>query len=125
MHGKGKVGKREEEKGTGGHGRVRLVVVMVTLELALFEPSSVTEDGETVQVAAGGAPVQVHLTVPLNPPPGESEAVKIADSPAVIVLLAGLTAAAKSGEVLVGWTDWRAWTTSSRPLPISAPTGCA
>ena len=78
MHGKGKVGKREEEKGTGGHG-MRAVVAMVTLELALFEPSNFTEDGETVQVAARGAPVQVHVTVPLNPPPGEREAVKIAD----------------------------------------------
>ena len=109
----------------GGHGRLRLVVAMVTLEMALFEPSNATEDGETVQVAAGGAPAQVHVTVPLNPPPDEREAVKIADSPAVIVLLAGLTAAAKSGEVLVGFTDWRAWTTSSRPLPIPVPTGCA
>src|SRR5258707_9784022 len=103
---------------------MRTVVAMVTVELALFEPSNVAEDGETVQVAAGGAPVQVQLTVPLNPPPGEREAVKIADSPAVMVLLAGPAAAAKSGDVLVGWTDWRAWTTSSRPLPIPAPTGC-
>jgi len=78
---------------------------MVTLELALFEPSNATEDGETVQVAAGGAPAQVHVTVPLNPPPGEREAVKVADSPAIIVLLAGLAAAAKSGEVFVGCAD--------------------
>ena len=74
-HGRGKVGK----KGSLGHGRMRAVVAMVTVELALFEPSNVAEGGETAQVAAGGAPVQVHVTVPLNPPPGEREAVKIAD----------------------------------------------
>src|SRR5258708_38809482 len=102
MHGKGKVGKREEEKGTGGHGRMRLVVAMVTLELALFEPSSVTEDGETVQVAARGAPVQVHFTVPLNPPPGEREAVKIAYSPAVMGLWAGGGSEPKCGGGCVG-----------------------
>src|SRR5256885_10525580 len=102
MHGKGKVGKREEEKGTGGHGMVRLVVAMVTLELALFEPSNATEDGETVQVAARGAPVQVHFTVPLNPPPGEREAVKIADSPAGIGLWNGATATAEAGQGLGG-----------------------
>src|SRR5256885_921888 len=98
---------------------------MVTVELEFVEPSNVTEDGETVQVAAVGAPVQVHATLLLKPPLGESVTVKFAVSPAVTVLVAGPAAAAKSGDVLVGWTDWRAWTTSSRPLPIPAPRGCA
>ena len=84
------------------------MVVMVTVELEFVEPSNVTEDGETEQVAAVGAPVQVHVTLLLKPSPGEMVTVKFAISPAVTVLLAGLAAAAKSGDVLVGWTDWRA-----------------
>jgi len=98
---------------------------MVTAELEFVEPSRVTDDGETVQVAAAGAPVQVHVTVLLKPSLGESVTVKFAVSPAVTVLVEGLAAAAKSGEVLVGWTDWRAWTMSRRPLPMPAPSGCA
>jgi hypothetical protein len=41
----------------------RAVVVSVTVAVAGFDPSSVTDDGETVQVAAAGAPVQVHVTI--------------------------------------------------------------
>lgn len=98
---------------------------MVTAELEFVEPSKVSEEGETVQVAAAGAPAQVQVTLLLKPPLGERVTVKFAVSPAVTVLLAGPAAAAKSGDVLVGWTDWSAWTTSRRPLPIPAPSGCA
>ena len=84
------------------------MVVMVTVELEFVEPSNVTEGGETAQVAAVGTPVQVHVTLLLKPPLGESVTVKFAASPAVTVLVEGLAAAAKSGDVLVGWTDWRA-----------------
>ena len=71
------------ESGTGSWGIknpvvVRAVVVMVTAELEFVEPSKVTEEGETVQVAAVGAPVQVHVTLLLNPPLGESVTVKFA-----------------------------------------------
>src|SRR5262245_55835631 len=75
---------------------VRAVVVMVTVTLALVEPSSVIEDGETLQLAAFGAPVQVHDTVLLKPPLGDMEIVKFAVSPAVTVLLVGLAETAKS-----------------------------
>jgi hypothetical protein len=39
------------------------MVVNVTVAVAAFFPSSVTDDGETAQVAWGGAPVQLHVTV--------------------------------------------------------------
>jgi hypothetical protein len=59
--------------GTGGRGRERgaltdaAVVVAVTVILVAELPA-VTEVGETVQVASEGAPVQVKLTLWLNPP---------------------------------------------------------
>jgi hypothetical protein len=43
------------------------VVVTVTVTLVAELPA-VTGFGETVQVASEGAPVQVKLTVPDNPP---------------------------------------------------------
>ena len=80
----------------------RAVVVIVTDTLAVVEPSSVMEDGETAQDAPVGTPAQVHATVLLNPPLGDTETVKIAVSPAAIVLLAGLAEIAKSDDALVG-----------------------
>jgi hypothetical protein len=59
--------------GAGGTGRERgalteaAVVVTVTVT-AVAELPAVTGFGETVQVAAEGAPVQVNVTVPDNPP---------------------------------------------------------
>ena len=59
--------------GTGGSGRERgalteaAVVVTVTVTLVAELPA-VTGFGETVQVASEGAPVQVKVTVPDNPP---------------------------------------------------------
>ena len=84
---------------------VRAVVAIDTVTLAFVKPSRVMEDGETEQVAAAGAPAQVHVTVLLNPPLGERETVKFAVSPAAMVLLAGLAETAKSDDVLVGCTD--------------------
>ncbi len=46
------------------------VVVTVTVALAGFVPSRVTELGLTVHVACDGAPVQVKLTGKLKPPAG-------------------------------------------------------
>jgi hypothetical protein len=48
---------------TSGGANPRAVVVSVTVAVAGFDPSSVTDDGETVQVAPVGAPVQLHVTV--------------------------------------------------------------
>lgn len=104
---------------------VRAVVVTVNVALAFVEPASVTEDGETVQVEPAGTPAHVQVTDLSKPPLGESETVKVAVSPAVTVLLAGLAAAAKSGVVFVGCTDCNACTISNRPLPIPAPIDCA
>jgi hypothetical protein len=59
--------------GAGGSGRERgalsegAVVVTVTVTLAAVLPM-VAGFGETAQVASEGAPVQVKLTVPGNPP---------------------------------------------------------
>jgi hypothetical protein len=41
----------------------RAVVVKVTVAVAACTPSSVAELGETVQVAAAGAPLQLQVTV--------------------------------------------------------------
>ena len=96
----------ESGEGSGGKKKAdeveRAVVVMVTVALAFVEPSSVADAGEMVQVAAAGAPEQVQVTVLLKPPLGERETVKLAVSPAVTVLVAGLAAATKSGDVFVG-----------------------
>jgi len=59
--------------GTGGRGRERgaptegAVVVTLTV-IFVAELPGVTGLGETVQVASEGAPVQVKLTLWLNPP---------------------------------------------------------
>jgi len=48
---------------TNGGARTRAIVVKVTVAVAMVDPLSVTDDGETVHVAAAGAPVQLHVTV--------------------------------------------------------------
>ena len=61
--------------GTGGRGRERgvltegAVVVTVTVTFVAELPA-VNGFGETVQVASEGAPVQLKVTVPDNPPSG-------------------------------------------------------
>ena len=46
-----------------GGANPRAVVVNVTVAVAGLDPSSVTDGGETVQLAPAGAPVQVQVTV--------------------------------------------------------------
>jgi hypothetical protein len=65
--------KPDDSGGTGGSGRERgaltvgAVVVTVTVTLVAELPA-VAGFGETEQVASEGAPVQVKVTVPDNPP---------------------------------------------------------
>lgn len=92
----GEVTKEEE---------VRAVVAIVSVALAVVEPSRVVDDGETLQLAPFGRPLHVHATVLLNPPLGDKERVYVADSPAVTVRVDGLAEAEKSDDVLVGCTD--------------------
>jgi len=54
-----------------------LLAVRVTVAVDAVLPLSATDVGETVQVTELGA-VQVRLTVPLNPPEGDSETLKLA-----------------------------------------------
>src|SRR5437660_684699 len=65
------------------------VVVSVTVVEAVVEPSSVTDDGETAQLAPGAAIEQVQDTVWSNPCAGAAEIVKLACCPALIVPLLG------------------------------------
>jgi hypothetical protein len=51
------------------------MVVRVTLAIAGLVPSRVTCEGDIEQVLALGAPLQLSVTVPLNPPMGATEAV--------------------------------------------------
>ena len=67
----------------------RAVVVNVAVAVFTFDPSSVTDCGETEHVDACGVPVQVHVTVCLDPPCGAAETEKFAVSPAVTVRLEG------------------------------------
>jgi len=46
-----------------GDENARVVVVRLTVAFAALVPSSVTEEGETVHVAAGGAPEQLQDTI--------------------------------------------------------------
>lgn len=74
---------------TGGKssGGAKLLAVVVSVTVAVFArlPFSVTEEGETEHIAAAGAPVQLHVTVWLNPPCGAADTVKFAVPPAAIV----------------------------------------
>jgi len=57
-----RIGGAYRGKSKGG-ASVRAVVVKVTVAVAALDPLSVTDDGETVQLVAAGAPVQLHITV--------------------------------------------------------------
>src|SRR5258708_719397 len=48
---------------TSGGANPRAVVVNVTVAVAGLDPSSVTDDGETVELAPVGAPLQLQVTV--------------------------------------------------------------
>jgi len=66
------------------------VVVNVTVAVAWLDPFSVTDDGETVHVAAWGAPMQSHVTVCFEPFNGAADTVKLACCPAVMVVVDGV-----------------------------------
>ena len=74
---------------TRGVAAVLAVVVNVTVAVAWLHPFSVTDDGETVHVAAWGAPKQPHATVCFEPFSGAADTVKLACCPAVMVVVDG------------------------------------
>ena len=122
-----RIGGAYRGKAKGGE-KTRAMVLNVTVAVAAFFPSSVTDDGETVHVAWGGAPVQLHITVGVEPCSGVAEAVKFACCPAVIVALGGAAETLKSGGQLAADTDARVEQRSSRPLPMpgsASGTACA
>jgi hypothetical protein len=53
-----------------GGGMERTVVVTVAVDATGFVPSGVTADGDTEQLASGGAPLQLRVTLALNPKVG-------------------------------------------------------
>ena len=69
---------------------VLAVVVKVTVAVAVVGPLRVTDDGETVHVAACGAPMQSHVTVCFEPFNGAADTVKLACCPAVMVVVDGV-----------------------------------
>ena len=73
-----------------GVAAVLAVVVNVTVAVAAFDPLRVTDEGETVQVAACGAPMQTHATVCFEPFSGAADTVKLACCPAVMVIVDGV-----------------------------------
>jgi hypothetical protein len=75
---------------TGGGEYPRAVVVSATVAVAVLVPFSVTDDGETVHVAAAGAPVQAHMTVCVELFRGAAETVKLVCCPAAMVLVDGV-----------------------------------
>ena len=70
---------------------LRAVVVKVTVAVAVCVPSRVKVEGETLQVAPAGAPMQLHVTAWLNPLAGATDSVKVAVCPAAMVWLSGDT----------------------------------
>ena len=72
------------------------VVVRVSFEVAPLVPGT-TLDGDNVQVADIGAPVQVSPTVALTAPPtGNTVTVDVPDRPRLTLTLDGLTPTEKS-----------------------------
>ena len=67
----------------------RTAVLTVTWLVTGLAPSGVTEPGETEQLDCAGRPLQLKLTVPLNPPAGVTVSVKLAESPATTVTECG------------------------------------
>ena len=84
----GSIGGAIRGKANGGENECA-VVVSVTVAFAALFPSTGTDDGKTVHVAATGAPVQVQATVPLKLFTGAALTVKVAGLPAAMVALEG------------------------------------
>ena len=74
-----------------------MAVAMVPLIVAVPLAAGVTLVGVSVQVEAGGAPVQAAVTAALKPVMEVTVIVKLADEPAVTVEVAGETETVKSG----------------------------
>ena len=66
-----------------------MMVVNVAVAVAGFDPSSLTDEGETEQFGPAGATEQVQVTVWSNPCAGVAEIMKFACCPALIVPLVG------------------------------------
>jgi hypothetical protein len=74
-----------------------LVVVIVPVIVFVPLAAGVTLVGASVQVEAGGAPVQAAATAALKPDTEVTVTVKVAVAPAVTVAEVGVTETVKSG----------------------------
>jgi hypothetical protein len=82
------------------------VVLIVKVEVTELPPLGVSVDGEAVQVAAAGKPLQASVTWALNPNSGFTVTVRLAEFPAASVTVGGVTVKPKPE----GW---------STPVPVS------
>jgi hypothetical protein len=72
------------------------VVLIVKVEVTGLTPFGVSVDGEAVQAAAAGRPLQASVTWALYPNSGFTVTVKLVEFPATIVAVSGATAKPKS-----------------------------
>ena len=79
-----------------GGTEVRRVVLIVKVEVTELPPFGVSVDGEAVQVAAAGRPLQASVTWALYPNSGFTVTVRLAEFPATIVTVGGATVKPKS-----------------------------
>src|SRR5579864_8598414 len=80
-------GRNREGGRVGPAGDAECRAVVVTLNCAVMPevPETMTDGVPGAQLAAAGAPMQLKLTVWLNPPLEPSVTVKLVDCPAVTV----------------------------------------
>ncbi len=109
-----RIGGAYRGKAKGGE-KTRAMVLNVTVAVAMVDPLSVTDDGETVHAVVAGAPVQLHVTVPLKLFAGAAMTVKFAGFPAAIVALEGAADTLKSAVPPPGDNAPSAFSKSSRP----------
>jgi hypothetical protein len=81
---------------SGVRGGTWAIVEIVSVEVPLPE----TDEGENVQVAPTGRPLQLRLTVPVNPFRAPIVSVEVPELPAVTGMLVGLAEKLKSGVVV-------------------------
>jgi hypothetical protein len=79
-----------------GGAEVRCVVLIAKVEVIELTPFGVSVDGEAVQVAAAGRPLQASVTWALYPNSGFTVTVRLVEFPATIVTVNGATAKPKS-----------------------------
>jgi hypothetical protein len=80
----------------GARGGILAVVVIESVEVTEEELLTVTGEGEALQVASAGAPVQVSVTLPVNPFVGAMVSVEVVEPPAVTLTVVGLAEKLKS-----------------------------